>query len=211
MSWTNRSKFSEMSFQSRFETQGLRPKLVLLIAVLSSLGLFGCGGFQSEPAEYTYQCETSEAEAFDYQPWGTTRCGEGDPLLVNVEPTLPTDVCQTLVANKTFPDENDLDTARVQAALVACKGRAVKLVADGDKNIFLTAHLEVDSVTLWVDEERVAHVLEQCRALSGDGQLRKDGRHRLDRLSRLHPSARASPRHRRSRSHRRPGRGTARR
>ena len=128
--------------------------MVFLLALASVVGLTGCGGFQNDPAEYVYQCETSEAAAFDYQPWGTVDCGAGDPLLAGVEPELPTTICQTLVANKTGPDEDDLDTARVQAALTACKGTggAVKLVADGDKNVFFVAHIEVDSVVLWVDE-----------------------------------------------------------
>src|SRR5690606_40558079 len=66
------------------------------------------------------------------------------------------DVCssdlKTLKATKLTPDEDDLDTARVQAALDECKGRAVKLVADGKNNAFVTSHIEIDSVTLWIDE-----------------------------------------------------------
>jgi polygalacturonase len=58
----------------------------------------------------------------------------------------------TLVSNKSFPDEDDLDTKRVQDALDACQGRAVKLVADGENNAFITSHIVIDAVTLWVDE-----------------------------------------------------------
>jgi polygalacturonase len=79
-------------------------------------------------------------------------CGAGDPNLPP-EPTLPTpaDVCQTLTASKATPDEADLDTVRIQAALSACKGRAVKLTSDGANNAFVSGHLAVDSVKLWVD------------------------------------------------------------
>jgi polygalacturonase len=137
----------------QFRLLMLRRLESLLLALSSVLWLAGCGGFQNDPAEYVYQCETSEEAAFDFQPWGTVRCGEGDPNLPP-EPTLPTNICRTLVADKTFPDESKLDTARVQEALTACKdtGGAVKLVADGDKNVFLTAHIEVEGVVLWVDE-----------------------------------------------------------
>ncbi|HEY2407495.1 MAG TPA: glycosyl hydrolase family 28 protein [Polyangiaceae bacterium] len=77
-------------------------------------------------------------------------CGANDPNLP-LEPTLPTDVCQTVVADKSSPDENDLDSNRIQAALAACSGRAVKLVSDGAHNAFVAAHLTVDSSTLWID------------------------------------------------------------
>jgi polygalacturonase len=50
-----------------------------------------------------------------------------------------------------MPDESKLDTARIQAALDACKGKVVKLESDGSNNVFLAGHLAVDSVTLWVD------------------------------------------------------------
>jgi hypothetical protein len=128
--------------------------LLLSIAVASLFGLAGCT-FQNDPAPYVYQCETVEEAAFDYRPGGTVRCAADDPLLEGVEPTLPTDVCVTLVADKSFPDESKLDTARVQAALNQCSGRAVKLVADPENeenNVFLTSHIEVNSVVLWVDE-----------------------------------------------------------
>jgi polygalacturonase len=120
------------------------------LGMLGMLGFAGCGGFQNDPAPYVYQCETVPEAAFDYAG-GQVRCGENDPDL-SPEPTLPPDVCRTLVANKTFPDENDLDTARVQAALDECRGRTVKLIANGEKNAFVTSHIEIDSVVLWVDE-----------------------------------------------------------
>jgi polygalacturonase len=121
-----------------------------LIGLIGLLGPVGCGALQNDPEGYVYQCETVAEAAFDYAG-GQVRCGEGDPNLPP-EPTLPTDVCHTLTANKSTPDENDLDTARVQAALDECRGRAVKLVADGENNAFITSHIEVDSVVLWVDE-----------------------------------------------------------
>jgi hypothetical protein len=77
-------------------------------------------------------------------------CGADDPNLPP-EPTFPTDICQTLAAEKSTPDENNLDTARIQAALSACKGRTVKLVSNGANNAFVAGHLNVDSVKLWVD------------------------------------------------------------
>jgi hypothetical protein len=71
-----------------------------LVCLLSLLGLVGCT-FSSDPATYVYQCETEPEAAFDYQPWGTVRCGENDPMLAGVEPMLPTEdeVCATLVSN----------------------------------------------------------------------------------------------------------------
>jgi polygalacturonase len=121
-----------------------------LLALMGFFALVGCGD-QPEPAPYVYQCETVQEAAFDYSG-GQVRCGEGDPLLPP-EPSLPTDVCRTLVSNKSTPDEASLDTARVQAALDECRGRAVKLIANGENNAFITAHLELDSVVLWIDED----------------------------------------------------------
>ncbi|HZU84884.1 MAG TPA: glycosyl hydrolase family 28 protein [Polyangiaceae bacterium] len=78
-------------------------------------------------------------------------CGAGDPKLPP-EPTLPTDVCQTLVADKATPDESQLDTMRIQAALTACKGQgAVKLTSSGANNAFVAGHLSIDSTILWID------------------------------------------------------------
>lgn len=129
----------------------MTPRVFLqLMGLFASLGLVGCGGLHNDPAGYVYQCETSPEAAFDYAG-GDVHCGEDDPNLPP-EPTLPSEVCRTLKANKSTPDESDLDTARVQAALDECKGGAVKLVADGENNAFITSHIELDSVVLWVDE-----------------------------------------------------------
>jgi polygalacturonase len=115
----------------------------LLLATFFLLIVPACGG--QAIAEWTYVCGTVPPSA----P-APGVCGAGDPNLPP-EPTLPTDVCQTLTAEKTFPDENNLDTARIQAALSSCKGRAVKLVSNGPNNAFVAGHLAVDSVILWVD------------------------------------------------------------
>ena len=120
------------------------------VGIIAAVGLPACGGLNNDPAGYVYECGVSEEAAFDYSG-GEVKCGEGDPNLPP-EPSLPTDVCKTIKANKSTPDESDLDTARVQAALDECKGRAVKLVADGKNNAFITSHIELDSVVLWIDE-----------------------------------------------------------
>ena len=66
-------------------------------------------------AEWTYVCGTVPPSA----P-APGVCGAGDPNLPP-EPTLPTDVCQTLTSDKSFPDENNLDTARIQSALTGAR------------------------------------------------------------------------------------------
>ena len=87
----------------------------------------------------------------DEDPAGTP-CGAGDPTLPP-EPTLPSTVCQTLVADKSTPDESALDTATIQHAISACKGLgAVKLTSSGADNVFVSGHLAIDSVVLWVDD-----------------------------------------------------------
>ncbi len=120
----------------------------LRIVGSSLLALFlltGCEG-STAIAALTYECGNNGLPA--HAAPGV--CGAGDDRLPP-EPTYPTDVCQTLVADKSTPDEAHQDTERVQAALAACKGGAVKLVADGRNNAFITGHLNLDSVTLWVD------------------------------------------------------------
>lgn len=117
----------------------------VISAVLSLSALPACSGESIQGFDYT--CGNSIDSA------ATEPCGAGDPNLPP-EPTLPTDVCQTLVANKSFPDESNLDTVQIQAALAACKGRAVKLVSDPDNTAntaFVTSHLIIDSVVLWID------------------------------------------------------------
>src|SRR5262245_38571696 len=114
-------------------------RLAGVAALASLLVLVSCSSGE-DIAAITYVCGNSA-------PAQASACGAGDPNLPP-EPTLPTDVCQTLVADKSTPDESKLDTDRIQAALSACAGRAVKLVADGKNNAFLTAHLTVAGTTL---------------------------------------------------------------
>jgi polygalacturonase len=128
----------------------LTPSLPLIFLV-GALGVVGCAPLQNDPEGYVYQCETVPEAAFDYAG-GEVRCAEDDADLPP-EPTLPSEVCKTLKATKSGPEERDLDTARVQAALDECRGGTVKLEADGTNNAFVTAHIEIDSVTLWIDED----------------------------------------------------------
>jgi polygalacturonase len=126
------------------------PRPSGLAAAVSLLAL-GCNPAR-EIAAWSYLCGTTAAPATS---GASAACGAGDPLLPP-EPTLPTDVCQTLTANKAtpaegLPAEDALDTNRIQAALTACKGRAVKLARDGANDAFVAAHITVDSVTLWID------------------------------------------------------------
>ena len=123
-----------------------RSRLTLVLA--NALAAFGGCSSAPDIAAIHYTCGNDPAPASPIA--ASDRCGAGDPNLPP-EPTLPSDVCQTLTATKSTPDEGDLDTDRVQAALTACKGRAVKLVSDGANNAFVTGHLTVDSVTLWID------------------------------------------------------------
>jgi hypothetical protein len=124
-----------------------RSRLLRSCVLLSACSLLACA---EEPiAELQYVCgATSDMEAIGGP--GSSTCGAADPNLP-AEPKLPSAVCQTLTADKTFADEARLDTARIQAALDACKGEVVKLVSDGPNNSFVAGHLTVDSVTLWVD------------------------------------------------------------
>jgi hypothetical protein len=127
-----------------------RAGLLDLIWAVSLLGMAACGANDDIPA-IDYVCGTLPAPA---ESTGGVACGADDPNLP-AEPTLPTDVCQTLTATKSAPIEDDpnnpLDTDRIQAALSACQGRAVKLVSDGSNHTFVAAHLQVTSVTLWID------------------------------------------------------------
>lgn len=125
-----------------------RVKLPGVAAALLLLAVVACSSGEEIPA-ILYTCETSPPPSAS-APGGASACGAGDPNLPP-EPTLPTDVCQTLTADKSTPDESKLDTSRIQEALIACKGRAVKLTSSGKNNVFLAGHLSVASVTLWID------------------------------------------------------------
>lgn len=127
----------------RHERQGLG----VIVRATALLGVCGCSS-GGDIAAVDYVCGTVDPETTSGA--GSSACGADDPNLPP-EPTLPSDVCQTLRAGKSAPDEDDLDTDRLQAALTACKGKVVKLVSDADKDTFVAGHLAVDSVTLWVD------------------------------------------------------------
>lgn len=126
-----------------------RARLSVFLGAVSLLGAAGCGANDEMPA-IDYVCGT----ASPIESSGGAACGANDPNLPP-EPTFPTDVCQTLTATRSSPTEDDpndaLDTARIQAALSACKGRAIRLTSDGPNDVFLAGHLEVNGVTLWVD------------------------------------------------------------
>jgi polygalacturonase len=132
----------------------VRQAEVLAVAALLCAAA-GCSA-KTEIAPLTYECATNSE--LSPSPGDGTVCGAGDDT-IGAEPTLPTDVCQTLVANRSAsdmspPDEANQDTVRVQAALDACKGKgAVKLVSDGANNAFITSFIKVDSVILWVDTD----------------------------------------------------------
>ncbi len=86
----------------------------------------------------------------------SSACGAGDTNLP-AEPTIPT-ACTTLqaslnVAADGVPSESALDTSKIQSALDACgSGMAVKLVAGGGNNSFITGPITIPTgVTLWVD------------------------------------------------------------
>jgi polygalacturonase len=116
----------------------------------------GCSSAK-EIAAISYSCDTSPALSPQTVPGQA--CGADDPALTGVEPSLPgpDEVCQTLAADKFAsdsqpPDETELDTARIQQALLACTGKAVKLVASGSNNAFVADHLDLTSVKLWIDQ-----------------------------------------------------------
>jgi polygalacturonase len=139
-----------------------RPWLVVL--VLCSFGL-SCKA-EEEIAQFSYLCGYQEPDPISA---GGSACGAGDPNLPP-EPTLPTNVCQTLVAEKSGPEESTLDTARIQTALSACKGQgAVRLIADGAKNAFVAASLNVDSVILWVDAGVTLYMSRQPHLFQATG------------------------------------------
>ena len=129
-------------------SQARPPRMVWAVLLL---GTAACGANDDIPP-IDYVCETLSDPV---DPAGGPACGADDPNLPP-EPRFPTDVCQTLTATKSGPferdDGTDLDTGRIQAAVLACEGRAVKLVSDGPNNAFVAAHLQLDSVTLWIDK-----------------------------------------------------------
>jgi polygalacturonase len=109
----------------------------------------------SDIAEYTYVCGTSEEAAFTFGG-GPDACGYDDSMSgkLPLEPSWPTNVCQILQADKSTPDESRLDTVRIQKALTDCAtspSRVVKLVADGANNAFIASSFTINGTILWVD------------------------------------------------------------
>lgn len=128
-----------------------RTRLPGWLGAVSLLGMAACGSNDDEVPPIEYMCDT-EPPTTSPAPMGV--CGAGDPKLPP-EPKFPAEpVCQEIKATKTgpAPDTMDtLDTNLIQTALTQCKGGAVKLVADGANNSFVTGHLTVSNVTLWID------------------------------------------------------------
>jgi polygalacturonase len=123
-------------------------------AVLSLRALIACTD-AAEIAAYTYVCGTSEEAAFRFGG-GPDSCGYDDVVSGKLppEPTYPSEVCQTLVSDKSTPDESRLDTVRIQKALNDCAqspSRTVKLVGDGPNNAFVASSLTINGSILWVD------------------------------------------------------------
>jgi polygalacturonase len=123
----------------------LWPVLIAAVGLTSLLGLPACN--VSDASSSGLVCGTSTPTV---DPPAES-CGTGDKNLPP-EPALPATVCQTLKANKAMPDESNLDTLTIQAALSACQGLgAVKLTSNGANNVFVSGHLQVTGVTLWID------------------------------------------------------------
>ena len=129
-------------------------------------GVFCAPGCDSTPiASPQYTCGYTALSANNPQ----AACGAGDTNLPP-EPTLPSNVCQTLTANKATPDESNPDTKRIQDALTACQGiGAVKLTSSGANNAFLAGHLGVMSTILWVDAGTTLYASRDPAAFQRDG------------------------------------------
>jgi polygalacturonase len=138
-------------FLEQVSTVCLRTARLLGCCLAVSLAS-GCSG-SKEIEEIIYTCETSPEPS--QSP--SVPCGQGDPNTEGMEPSFPAEVCQTLTATRfasdsSPPDETDIDTPRIQAALDGCPlGSAVKLVSNGTNNAFVAATLQVRGRTLWVD------------------------------------------------------------
>jgi polygalacturonase len=117
-------------------------------------GMAGTGGTGTSGGAGGHAGTSGGAGTGAVDPIGT--CAVGDSMLPP-EPTIPP-ACTTLAASfaivpGTPPDETNLDTARLQAAISGCPaGQSVKLVADGTNNGFITGPITIATgVTLWVD------------------------------------------------------------
>ena len=149
---------STMCLMSFAKSTGSKRSILSLAAMLvSPLGLLACS---SEPpiTPIIYECGSDPNLAFENHKDDRT-CGAGDPKLMkadgitSIEPNWPDTVCMELKAKNAFPDEHNLDT-EVQDALTSCRNKGpVKLVL-GDNpanNSFVTGHLNIIDVVLWVD------------------------------------------------------------
>lgn len=164
------------------------PKVLVALIAIVAFPVNSCAPLNNDPTPMTYVCGTSDERAFrvidDHVSYGDgTVCGEGDPNLPP-EPRLPTEVCQELVANKRLPEtdfelpsEENLDTQRLQDALLACKGQpgAVKLVADGKNGAFVSGPLILDSVKLWIDDGVTLYQSRQAPLFQKTGNCGKLG------------------------------------
>jgi len=140
---------------------GRRPTLRLGALALWA-GASACSG-GGDPAFPVLVCGSAAP------PSVSTPCGAGDPSLPP-EPTLPTNVCKTLVANKSTPDETNSDETAIQAALSACKGQgAVRLTSSGGNGAFVAGHLVVDSTVLWIDEGTTLYASRDPKSYQNTG------------------------------------------
>jgi polygalacturonase len=127
------------------EVTGHRRLLIGVLGLTSTLGV-ACNSSEVSPASLV--CGVSATADSTPAP----ACGAGDVNLPP-EPSLPSNVCQTLAADKSTPDETQSDTLRIQTALSACAGLgAVKLTSNGAADAFVAGHLSVGSTVLWVDQ-----------------------------------------------------------
>jgi polygalacturonase len=138
------------------------PEVAAVAAVLATAG---CSSSNGPPAA-TLVCGSTSTAAAVSAPGA---CGVGDPTLPP-EPTLPTTVCATLTANKSTPDESNLDTAAIHAALAACKGIGpVKLTSSGTNNAFVSGNLILDSTILWIDRGTTLYASRNPFYYNNDG------------------------------------------
>ncbi len=127
----------------------MKPYWRSLPEVATAAALLAAAGCTStaDPPPATLVCGYSSTAAAE----STGACGAGDSTLPP-EPTLPATVCQTLTANKSTPDESNLDTAAIRAALLACQGvGAFKLTSNGANNAFVAGNFMLNGTVLWID------------------------------------------------------------
>jgi polygalacturonase len=128
------------------------PGIAGAAALVAALGC----NTNNQIAAISYACGTVSAPATS-GAGAPDDCADVDAMLPP-EPTLPADpsdpTCILAATQQTtetnwMPDETNLDTTRIQAAITNCS--VVKLVTDGANNAFVAAHLNLPGKTLWVD------------------------------------------------------------